>query len=77
MLQTANLQKVHIAAGCTNIGDYAFSNCVKLKEIYIPETVKSIGNGVFYNCRELTVYGKSGSVALKYAKENKIKFAEI
>jgi len=30
-----------------SIGDYAFSNCFKLKSIYIPETVKEIGKEAF------------------------------
>jgi len=35
------------------IGDFAFCNCEKLKEVEIPKSIKIIGNSAFWNCREL------------------------
>lgn len=37
------------------IGDCAFSNCIELKEIEIPESVTKIGNSAFDNCTSLTI----------------------
>ena len=38
----------------TTIGDYAFSQCDKLKSIIIPDGVMSIGGRAFYGCTSLT-----------------------
>ena len=44
---------VEINEGCTNISDRAFSGCVNLKSILIPDTVKTIGEGAFNDCNSL------------------------
>lgn len=36
-----------------NIEDNAFKRCEELKKVFIPNTVKSIGNNVFYGCYKL------------------------
>jgi hypothetical protein len=38
----------------TEISDYAFSGCVYLQEVKIPDSVKKIGKYAFYNCSNLT-----------------------
>lgn len=68
-----NLQKVKIPEKVTKIGDFAFGHCKDLK-IEIPASVKSIGKETFYACDNLIIYGKKGSYAEKYAKENNFKF---
>ena len=40
--------------GVTNIGQWAFVNCVSLTAVTIPDSVASIGNNAFYNCSSLT-----------------------
>ena len=49
-------------------------DCTCLTSITIPASVTSIGNWTFFNCENLTIYGKSGSYADFYAKTNKISF---
>ena len=35
------------------LGDYAFYNCRKLKEVFVPSSLMCIGSDVFMNCRSL------------------------
>ncbi|WP_410264753.1 leucine-rich repeat domain-containing protein [Barnesiella intestinihominis] len=37
----------------TSIGDGAFSSCIRLTEVTIPNSVTTIGSSAFYNCRGL------------------------
>ena len=46
------------------VGQYAFYNCPKIKELYIPEGVKSIGLAAFSGCKGLT----SASVPMSMEK---------
>ena len=43
-----------IGKGLTNIGEYAFSRCLALTYVEIPNNVTSIGDGAFYFCEALT-----------------------
>ena len=38
----------------TGIGDYAFSDCVRLRSVKLPDSVTSIGQMAFFSCRYLT-----------------------
>ena len=38
----------------TGIGDYAFSDCVRLRSVSLPDSVTSIGKMAFFSCRYLT-----------------------
>lgn len=49
---------------CQKIGDAVFANCVNLKNINIPESVKTLGNCVFRDCQSLV------SVTLPSAVKN-------
>lgn len=57
---------------------FAFNGCGNLKDIYIPETVKLIEENVFYECDPeiLTIHGKRGSEAERYALRSGIQFLE-
>ncbi len=44
---------VAIPASVTTIGEAAFYNCTRLKEVTIPENVASIGNAAFSGCSDL------------------------
>ena len=72
-----SLISITIPDGVTSIGDDAFFDCKSLTSITIPESVTTIGDRAFYGCYNLIIYGKIGSVAEKYAKENDIKFVDV
>ncbi|MBQ4143359.1 MAG: leucine-rich repeat domain-containing protein, partial [Thermoguttaceae bacterium] len=70
-----SLTSVTIPNSVTSIGNYAFFLCKSLTSVTIPESVTSIGNSAFIGCsKDLVIYGKAGSEAERYAKENGIKF---
>ena len=48
-----NIENYSVKEGTIIICDYAFSECVSLKEIIIPETVESIGVCAFAGCSSL------------------------
>ena len=43
-----------VTCSVTNIGNYAFSQCIGLTSITIPNSVRSIGDDAFYYCIRLT-----------------------
>lgn len=53
--------------GCLNlteIGDYAFRNCVNAPKIIVENSVKKIGKGAFYNCTALESVTAPGVVEI-------------
>ena len=46
----------------TNIGDYAFSDCIKLSSITIPNSVTHIGESALRECTGLTLINYSGAM---------------
>lgn len=48
------IETVVISEGATSIGEYAFFECIGLKNVTIPSTVKTINEGAFYKCSGLT-----------------------
>lgn len=70
------LTSVTIPSGVTSIGNRAFNACYELQSVNIPAEVTSIGDNAFDSRNEnLTIFGKSGSIAETYAKENNINFS--
>ena len=45
---------VTIPAGVTEIGEYAFDNCINLTSVSIPDSVTTIGSYAFSGCNRLT-----------------------
>ncbi len=73
-----NLTNVTISEGVKYIGDGAFIDCENLVKITIPKSVTQIGRNVFYNTPSyMKIYGYTGTVAEKYAKENKHSFVSM
>ena len=71
------LTSIIVPENVTSIGYDAFYGCSSLTSISIPQSVTSIDGYVFDRrySKELTIYGKTGSYAETYAKENNIKFS--
>ena len=82
-----SLKEVTIPISVKEKKDYSFFNCESLKSVTIPESVKSIGEYSFGYCidshkvysivSDFTIKGYKGSVAEKYAIDNKIPFETI
>jgi hypothetical protein len=72
----ANLKSITMPFNITSIGERAFWGCGSLSEVTLPPSVTSIGKDAFDQCVNLTIYGEKGSLAEKYAKDNKIPFVE-
>ena len=58
----AQIKRVNIGEGVTNIGNFAFYGCTALTEVNIASTVTDIGNEAFYNCTSLTSIDIPGGV---------------
>ncbi len=62
----------------TEIGSNAFSYCYSLRSITIPRSVTTISDTAFENCNKLTtVYGYSGYLAERWAKDNGYNFIHL
>ncbi len=59
---TPYICSLEIGNGITNIGKYAFFNCVSLKAVTIPSSVASIGDYAFSNCFMLESVTGGGSL---------------
>lgn len=76
--KNTNLSVVVIPDTITQINSYAFAECVNLKSIVIPQSVKSISStGVFSYPKKMTIYGVKGSSAENYANSKGITFLEL
>ena len=59
------------------IEDYAFDGCESLRDIVISDSVIEIGSYAFDRHSGITLRGKKGSEAERYAKDNDIALLEI
>lgn len=58
-----NAEIVIIPEGCEAIGDYAFANAARLKEVEIPASVKELSETAFSGCGQLVFITKSEEAA--------------
>lgn len=72
----SSLESITIPSGVTKIPQNTFSNCTSLKTVKLPDTITEIGQNAFSNCNSLTIYGKRGTIAETYAKNNGIPFID-
>ena len=71
------LEKIDIPDGCCELGNFAFEGCVSLSEVYIPDTLQFIGGRVFEGAKKMSIVGKKGSYADKFAEEYRLKFTAV
>ena len=85
--RSRNLSSIILPDGLERISLFGFLNCVNVKSIYIPSSVTDIDNcavGYYFDEEKdvfslypgLTIYGKTGSEAEKYALKNDIPFVD-
>ncbi len=55
---------VEVQSGITNVPAFAFEGCTELKEVYLSETVSSIGGGAFSGCANLKVVSSTNENAI-------------
>ena len=73
-----NITSVVIPDTVSTIDEAAFISCSSLDEITIPDSVTYIGERVFDYCdKNLIIFGKKGSVAETYAKDNNLRFIDL
>ena len=70
----ARVTSVTLPGSVERIEARAFAYCEKMKEIYIPNSVRFIASDAFEGCRKIVCKGQEGSYAQKYCEENGIKF---
>lgn len=64
--------KVLFLDGVPNLGDYLMFFERRIKEVYIPNTVKKIGEHTFSRFADVSIFCYSGSYAEEYAKTHNI-----
>lgn len=70
------LLKITLPANCTQVGEKAFYNYESdLSEVKIQNASMVIGGNAFPDT--VTIYGKEGSTAQKYAKDNSLSFCQL
>jgi len=67
------LREVILLEGVREIADFAFAYLGNLT-VTLPDSITSIGNSVFFECKKLKLKVVKGSKAHAYAMENKLKF---
>lgn len=82
-----NLTEVELKSGVKSIGKKAFYGCDSLSKITIPSSVTSIGEDFLWtgyywtydnsHVVEATIYTPENSYAMKYAKENGIRYSVL
>lgn len=66
-----SITSIDISEGITNIGDFAFQDCINLRYVYIPDSVKSISENAFAFCdpQKFVIYCNEDTAAESFANE--------
>ena len=67
---------VMLPSTLTHIGWFAFSGCLELHVLAVPDTVSRIDYGAFENCPNLTVYCPRGSYTARYTAACAVPYVE-
>ena len=68
------LNKIKITDGVEDIRNEAFDGCGNLQTVEIPETVISIDPDAFINCRHIRLLVRPGSMAMEFARKERIPY---
>lgn len=68
------LETITLPSSLKKLNNGMFLDCKNLKEVVIPESITKFGLYIFDGCKNVTIYSKEGSKAIKYAKNNDIKY---
>lgn len=71
------LRRAVIPEGVCEIGNFAFEKCIALESLYLPDSIQFMGGRAFDGNIGMTIYGKAGSYAERYAEETRRRFSEI
>ena len=58
-------------------GGSGMINACGISHVVIEDGITSMPQNAFYSCRNFTIYGKAGSYAESYTKQNNIPFIEL
>ncbi|MBQ9200385.1 MAG: leucine-rich repeat protein [Lachnospiraceae bacterium] len=73
MLGDKNVDLIFVPYGIKRIGDWAFAHCIRLKEIWLPDTLKGFGKDVFLddiNLEKIVVYSKIKNESESHSKNS-------
>lgn len=73
LLGNQKVDIIFVPYGVNRIGDWAFAHCVRLKEIWLPDTVKDFGKEVFLDdmaLEKIVVYSGQEKEQMYYANED-------
>ena len=71
------MTKVVIPNSTQYIWSYAFENCPKLTDVFIPQSVTFIDESAFEKSDNVVIHGSKTAAAEEFAKENNIPFVDI
>ena len=73
----SSLEEMHFLEGIKKIDGGIWEDLPNLKAVYIPESVTEIWGWRYVEGKVFTVYGKKGTAAETFAKENNLIFIDI
>ena len=68
------IEKISLPSTLKTIGNNAFDSCSSLKILKVGTSIEKIGGYAFYNCNDLTIYGKAGTFMSTFAANNDIPY---
>jgi hypothetical protein len=67
------LKEISVPWGTRSIAAYSFAGCSSLEKVYLPESVREIGDLAFADCPRAVICAPEESPAILYAQRNGIK----
>ena len=60
--ESTSITNIKLNDDIVAVGDQAFANCINLEHLFIPESVKEIGDWCFYGCKKLKEVTYNGTL---------------